>query len=311
MKHHRGFSDVQLSQPSICTIGVFDGVHRGHQHLVRRLAIEARRAGQLAVVITFDPHPDVVLRKLTGRYSLTTVDERAALLGALGVDHVITLPFDDELRQIRAAAFVDQLLEHLRMERLWVGTDFALGYQREGNVAFLQGEGARRGFTVQTIDLLEVRENVISSTLIRDLLSAGNVDSARDLLGRAYAVGGEVVHGQARGRAIGFPTANLDVWEGKIIPANGVYAGWATFADQRYMAVTNVGLRPTFNGEGITVEAHLLDFDGDLYGQWLDFTFESRLRPEQRFSGIDALIAQIRLDSDAARAYLVASEAVR
>lgn len=304
MIHARSLTEIHLQQPSLVTIGVFDGVHRGHQHLIRRLVSEAHARQRAAVAITFFPHPDVVLRGLTSRYYLTTPEQRAALLGDLGVDYVITLAFDDQFRQTRAAEFVDKMMANLRLEALWVGSDFALGYQREGNVPYLKDEGAKKGFTVEAIDLIMAENAAISSSGIRTALEAGDVELAREMLGRAYSVSGEVVHGEKRGRSIGFPTANMDVWSEQVIPANGVYAGWALLGYERFMAVTNVGQRPTFNGEAITVEAFLLDFDREIYGQTLTFAFEKRLRPEMRFSGIDQLIAQIGADAQAGREYL-------
>lgn len=304
MQHLYRLEDVRLERPSVVTIGVFDGIHRGHQALIRRLVDEAHAAGRLAVAITFFPHPDILLRGLKGRYYLHTPQEKADLLGELGIDTVLTLAFNDDLRHVRAADFVDTMVDRLKLAQLWVGADFALGYQREGNVAFLTEQGARKGFEVKVIDLVLLDGEVISSTAIRQALQAGNVEQARDWLGRGYSVTGEVIHGQKRGRTIGIPTANVSVWSEKVIPANGVYAGWAYLGDERFMAMTNIGTRPTFDGEGVTVEAYLLDFDRDIYGQQLTVTFETRLRPEQRFSGIDALIAQIHADVEAGRAFL-------
>lgn len=300
MKHLYQLTDAAVDRPSVVTIGVFDGVHRGHQALIAKLVQEARHTRRLAVVLSFFPHPDRVIRALTGRYYLTSPDQRAQRLGELGVDLVITHPFNEQVRQMRASTFVDQMREHLQLGELWVGMDFAMGYRREGNVTFLFQEGLEKGFTVTAIDLIADEQQMkISSTAIRDALLAGNVRQATEWLGRAYEVSGEVVHGQARGRTIGFPTANLQVWDEQVIPANGVYAGWATLPDgSRYMAVTNVGTRPTFAGVDVTVEAHLLHFDGDLYGQSLRFSFEEYLRGEQRFNGIEALIAQIRADAE-------------
>lgn len=305
MIHVNKLADVHLQQPSLATIGVFDGVHRGHQHLIRRLVEEARERRHAAVALTFFPHPDLVLRGLSGRYYLTTPDQRAALLGDLGIDYVITLPFDEQFRQIRAAEFVDQMIAHLRLESLWVGSDFALGYQREGNVVFLKEQGAKKGFSVEVIDLIMEENAAISSSTIRAALQEGDVEEGREMLGRSYSVSGEVVHGEGRGRKIGIPTANMDVWSEQVIPANGVYAGWALLGDERHMAMTNVGIRPTFDGQTVTVEPHLLDFDRDIYGETLTFTFETRLRDEMRFSGIDELVAQIRADVEAGRAYLL------
>lgn len=307
MMHLYKLSDANLPQSSVVTIGVFDGIHQGHRALIERLVNEAKSAGLLSVVLTFFPHPDRVLRGLSGRYYLTSPEQRAEELGKLGVDCVVTLPFNDETRQIRAADFVNQLVESLKMKELWVGADFALGYKREGNVEFLTARGKEQGFNVTAIDLVQAENapGAISSTMIRQALENGDVEQATAWLGRSYVVRGEVVHGLARGRTIGFPTANIDVWAEQVIPANGVYAGWATLENgERYKAVTNIGVRPTFDGTGVTVEAYLLDFDGDLYGQQLAFSFEHRLRGEKKFNGIQELVAQISADAEAGRAIL-------
>ncbi|MBC8171990.1 MAG: bifunctional riboflavin kinase/FAD synthetase [Anaerolineae bacterium] len=307
MIHLYNLADANLLKPSVVTIGVFDGVHQGHRVLIERLVNEAKSADLMSVVLTFFPHPDRVLRGLTGRYYLTSPEQRAEELGKLGVDCVVTHPFNDETRHLRAADFVNQLVESLKMRELWVGTDFALGYKREGNVEFLTARGLEQGFNVTAIDLVlaENTPGAISSTTIRQALENGEVEQAATWLGRPYVVRGEVVHGLARGRTIGFPTANIDVWAEQVIPANGVYAGMATLATgERYKAVTNIGVRPTFDGTGVTVEAHLLDFDGDLYGQQLIFSFEHRLRGEQKFNGVQELIAQITADAQAGRVIL-------
>ncbi|MBZ0304297.1 MAG: bifunctional riboflavin kinase/FAD synthetase [Anaerolineae bacterium] len=306
-KHIYDLAHIHLKQPSLVTIGVFDGVHRGHQHLIRQLVEEAHRTDRLAVVLTFFPHPDVVLRGLTGRYYLTTAEQKADLLFGLGVDYVVTQPFDDRLRQVRAADFVDQLREHLNLSALSVGADFAMGYKREGNVAFLREQGAAKGFDVQVIDLVANGGDAISSTAIRQALQVGDIDLARHWLGRSYAIGGEVVHGAKRGRQIGFPTANLEVWDQQVIPANGIYASWVYLGNERFMAATNVGVRPHFDGDDITVEPYILDFDRDIYGEYLTVTFEKRLRDEAKFDSLEALIAQIGADVDASREYLLAN----
>ncbi|MBX3082291.1 MAG: bifunctional riboflavin kinase/FAD synthetase [Anaerolineae bacterium] len=298
MQHIYNLTEAHLDQPSVVTIGVFDGVHRGHQHLISQLVEEAHTSGRLAVVLTLFPHPDVVLRGLTGRYYLTTSEQKAALLGALGVDVVVTHPFNDEVRRMRAAAFVDQLCEHLRMSSLWVTADFAMGYQREGNFAYLTAQGTEKNFEVRQTNLVQADHNsaTISSTDLRSALLDGQVEQAAAWLGRLYRVDGLVVKGDQRGRTIGFPTANLDIWAEQIIPATGVYACWAYLGDERFMAVTNIGYRPTFGGQDIRVEAHLLGFDRDIYGQTLGLEFVARLRGEQKFSGFEALVQQIHAD---------------
>lgn len=307
MIHLYGLAAATPDRPSTVTIGVFDGVHRGHQYLIGQLVRQTHEQGRRAVVLTLFPHPDVVLHGQAGRYYLTTPEQKATQLGALGVDCVITHPFDTAVRTIRATEFVDQLRDRLDMRSLWVTADFALGYKREGDFVFLQAQGAEKGFEVVSIDLLGGDSSgVISSTAIRGALEKGNVTQAADWLGRPYAVEGEVIHGDHRGRTIGFPTANVDVWAEQIVPANGVYACRVTLESQHFEAVTNIGQRPTFNGTGTRIEAHLLDFDREIYGQRLTVEFIERLRGEQKFSGIAALVAQIGADVIQARALLTA-----
>ena len=308
MRHLRSFDDAKLDADSLVTIGVFDGVHLGHQSLISNLVDNARAAGRAAVVVTFFPHPDKVLDQTSERYYLTSPEKRAELLLGLGVDTVITLPFDENIRQLSASAFVDKLARLLRMKELWVGADFALGFQREGDVRFLRAQGAIHGFEVHAVDLITTRggDNLISSSKVRDQLRQGEVRIAKSLLGRAYALEGTVVAGERRGRAIGVPTANLEVWDEQIVPANGVYATRAMLGDDKYLAATNIGQRPTFAGDKVTIEAHLLDFSGDIYGQRLELGFEKRLRPEQRFNGLDELLAQIEKDIAATRHHLAA-----
>jgi riboflavin kinase/FMN adenylyltransferase len=303
MQHVRSLEELQLSQSSMVTIGVFDGVHKGHQTLIRQLVEESHAAGQLAVVLSFHPHPDVFLRKIEGRYYLTTPEERAALLGEMGVDVVVTHPFNEDVRTMRAASFIEKLVKHLKMDLLRVGKDFALGYQREGNVTYLTELGQKLGYQLRPIDLVE-NDGVISSSTIRQLLIEGNVEAAADLLGRSYCVGGEVVKGNQRGRTIGFPTANMAVWSEQVLPMNGVYAGWAWLGEERFMAVANLGVRPTFDGTTLSLEPFLLDFDRDIYGQSLILSFEKRLRGEQKFAGLDALKAQLNQDIATGRSIL-------
>jgi riboflavin kinase/FMN adenylyltransferase len=304
-QHIYDLANAHLPRPSQVTIGVFDGVHRGHQQIIRNLVEDARRADRLAAVLTFFPHPDVVLRGLTGRYYLTTAEQKAALLVELGVDYVITHPFDDRVRQVRAADFVDQLRAHLNMAGLMVGPDFAMGYKREGNVDFLREQGLQKGFDLRVGDVVSSYQGeAISSTAIRKALESGDIAQARDWLGRSYSVTGPVVHGAKRGRQIGYPTANVEVWDEQVIPANGIYASWVYLHGERFMAATSVGVRPTFNGQDITVEPYILDFDREIYGEQLTVTFEKRLRDELKFHSLDALIAQIGADVDESRAFL-------
>lgn len=304
MQHVQQLEDLKLSGASMVSIGVFDSVHRGHQHLIRALVSEAHEKGFLAGVMTFFPHPDEVLYGDKGRYYLTTIDERAALLAQLDVDYLVTHPFNREVMKIRAADFVERLVKYMQPCCFWVGEDFALGYKREGDVAFLKAAGEELGFAVRAIPLYDDTTTVISSSRIRAALHDAKPQEAADLLGRSYTVTGEVIHGQKRGRDLGYPTANIDVPPGKLIPANGVYAGWATLGKRRLMAAINVGYSPTFGNDAVTVEAYLLDFNEQIYGQTLTLSFELYLRPEMKFNGLDELIAQMARDVETARRFL-------
>lgn len=312
MPHIYRLADAHPARPTVVAVGVFDGVHLGHQHLLKRLAARAQAKNYSPAVLTFHPHPDVVLGRAEGRYYLTSPEQRAAVLSALGAEWIVTHPFNDEVRQMRAAAFVNSLLEHLAMRELWVGPDFALGYKREGNVDFLRAEGERKGFTVEIVQLVtsDGNGNTVSSSRVRAALEAGEIDNVTRWLGRPYRLEGEVVRGDGRGRTIGFPTANIDVWEQQVLPAKGVYAGWAHLNGETFMAVANVGKRPTFDGKIVTVEAHLLDFDRDIYGAHLVFDLVARLRPEMKFNGIEELVAQIKRDVVRGRELLTQSPAL-
>lgn len=304
MNHVYQLEDARLQNPSVVSIGVFDGVHRGHQALIKRLVTEARQQNRQTVVLTFFPHPDVVLKKITDPYYLTTPEQRAELFLEMGVDCVVTHPFDNSVRQMRAAGFVDNLLTHLNMKSLWVGADFALGYQREGNVTFLREQGRQKDFNVEALQPIAIDGEIINSTAIRQMLQSGAVSTVRRWLGRGYEVRGEVVRGDQRGRQIGFPTANLSLWQEQIIPSNGVYAGYARLQGETFPAVTNVGIRPTFAGDDVTVEVHLLDFNRDIYGEELAFTFETRLRDERKFNGIAEIRQQLERDVANGRIFL-------
>ena len=303
MKHLRNLKDANLDCDSLVTIGVFDGVHLGHQQLIQRLVESARASRRKAIVLTFYPHPDIVLERVKTRYYLTTPERRAQLLLNLGVDLVITHPFDDETRHLPAADFIELMVNYLRIKEIWVGADFALGFQREGDVRFLRTQGEERGFTVKAVELITAQssQQLVRSSIVRDHIRKGDVQAATALLGRAYSLQGTVVAGDGRGRTIGLPTANLEVWSEQLIPGNGVYATRARFRGVTFSAATNIGLRPTFSGDALTVEAHLLDFDGDIYGERLELAFERRLRPEIKFSGLDELTKQIRADIAATR----------
>lgn len=295
-----------LDRGSWLTIGSFDGVHLGHQTLIRRLVKTAHEQQAPALVLTFWPHPVVVLRGLNGPFFLTDPEERASLLGKLGVDRVITLAFTHDLAGLSAFDFMQMLKESLGLAHLTVGYDFALGRGREGNLARLEEIGQQLKYTVEAVAAKSVDGKVVSSSGLRSYLAEGAVDRVAQGLGRYYQIAGEVVHGDGRGHGLGIPTANLTIPPGRLLPAVGVYAGWARVGDQRLKAVTNIGYRPTFEPQAVEarVETHLIDFDQDLYGRTVQLEFVTRLRGEQRFASISALLAQIEADIQAAREVL-------
>jgi riboflavin kinase / FMN adenylyltransferase len=290
---------------TILTIGAFDGVHRGHQHLIESAVRRARALGCQSAVLTFDPHPDLVIHPERDRLYLTSLEERAELIERLGVDLLIVMPFTRETMGLTAQDFMSKVCGAVALHELWVGWDFALGRRREGDIARLRQLGQQLGYTVHPVAAFALADGTpISSTRIRSALAAGDLESAAMLLGRPFAVQGLVTKGDQRGRTIGFPTANIAVDQSHALPADGVYVCDAQVGGQLYGAVTNIGVRPTFNGTQRKVEAYLLDFVDDIYGETLRLTLRQRLRGEKKFDGITALVAQITSDVAAARAWL-------
>lgn len=288
------------------TVGSLDGVHLGHQALVRSMVTSAQQAEIPAVVVTFFPHPFLVLRGQRPGFYLTSPEEKAALLGHLGVDSVVSLRFDRSFAALSADEFLDRMQAQLGFRDLWVGEGFALGHRREGDVAFLAEAAKVRGYRLHVLKPVLVGGAAVSSTRVRKALCAGDVAGAASLLGRPYTLPGTVVRGSGRGRSLDIPTANLAVWEERAHPGPGVYACMAEGLGRSFKAVTNVGVRPTFEHDGrpLVVEAHMLDFEGDLYGQELRLTFVDRLRDERRYAGPEALLEQIRRDIRRAREIL-------
>ncbi|MGQ9675906.1 MAG: bifunctional riboflavin kinase/FAD synthetase [Chloroflexota bacterium] len=288
--------EIFVDRDVVLTIGVFDGVHLGHQHLIGQVVSRAKELGCLSGAMTFDKHPQAVLRGQVGPIYLTTVAEKMALLQNQGLDIRLLLHFDRQVADLTARQFISRLCQRVKLRELWVGPDFALGRRREGTVALLQNIGGEQGFTVHTVPPMQVDGQVVSSSLIRQKLMAGDVRAAARLLGRFPRLTGEVVEGARRGRTIGFPTANVDVPRDIVLPADGVYAVCAHLGDRTYEGVTNIGVRPSFDNGQRTIEAHLLDFDVDIYGQVLSLEFIDRLRGETRFDSVEGLVCQIKRD---------------
>jgi riboflavin kinase / FMN adenylyltransferase len=293
-----------LGRDTALTIGVFDGVHRGHLHLLGILRQRAGERGLAAGVITLHPHPALVLDPQAGIAYLTSLEERVRLLRESGIDFVLPLTFSADVARLSAADFLAALRERLRMRFLLAGPDFALGRGREGSGDALQRLGEEMGFEVESVGPLVEDGLVISSSVIRAALEAGDMDAVNRLLGRPFSLTGPVVRGVERGRVIGFPTANIAAGSGEALPPFGVYVTRAFVDGAGHKSVTNIGRRPTFDDGERTVEVHIMDFDGDLYGKEIRIDVLKRLRGELRFEGADALIEQIRKDVEAARHYL-------
>jgi riboflavin kinase/FMN adenylyltransferase len=295
------------------TIGAFDGVHRGHKALIRTLVNEARQRGFQPLILTFDPPPGQVFQP--EEYGLlSTLDERLALFEPLGVDGVIVLPFNETLIRTPAESFVRRLLDDLHLGGLWIGADFSLGRGGTGNATRLQELGDQYGFDVRVLrDTVMWGGEPVSSSRIRDAVKRGEIAEANGCLGHPYHITNVVRHGDHRGRKLGFPTANLHVSADRLLPPNGVYVCEAHLDRGHYPAVTNVGIRPTFNDRRPTVEAHLLDFDADIYHAALKLDFLAYLRAEVRFPTAESLIEQMHRDKSEARAWWAAhrSEKIR
>jgi riboflavin kinase / FMN adenylyltransferase len=290
---------------SVLTIGVFDGVHRGHQEIIGHTVKQAHDLGLESVVLTFDPHPSEVVRPGSHPAILTGPARKAELIEALGVDVLCVVPFTMEFSRLSGEAFVhDVLVEHLHAAQVVVGENFRFGHRAAGDVELLTRLGRTFGFSVSGAPLVSTDGTVFSSTYIRACVDAGDVAAAANALGRPHRLEGVVVRGDRRGRELGFPTANLLCPPHAAIPGDGVYAAWLVRRDGRWRAAVSIGTNPTFSGRERRVEAFVLDYDGDLYGERLALDFVAHLREMRRYDGIEPLARQIRQDVADTRAIL-------
>jgi riboflavin kinase/FMN adenylyltransferase len=299
-------ADANLDRDLVLTIGSFDGVHCGHQSLIRGMVRYAHAAGMLAAVLTFYPHPREVLQPgVTLRY-LTTDAERARLFEAMGLDLLVLEPFNRDVAATTARDFVVRLHEELRMRELWAGPDFALGRDRQGTIPELARLGAELGYDLHVVDRVQRDDQPVSSTRIRSLIEEGEVAQAAAILGRHFGLNGVVRYGAQRGRRLGFRTANLRMGPLCGCPDDGVYAVWALTGGTWHPGVANLGRRPSFDMGERMLEVHLLDYSGNLYGQRLRVLFVERLRGERRFEDAAQLVSQVQEDMHRARGILAA-----
>ena len=292
---------------TVLTVGVFDGVHLGHRHLLNHLIAWAS-PGCVPSVLTFSNRPVTVFRPGTFPSYLTTPEQKLDLLRETGIELVVPMEFTQELSQVTARQFAEFLSEGMRMKGLVLGPDSALGKGREGDQAYMQAEGERLGFWVRTVPPLEIDGRPVKSRVVREALVGGDVADGARLLGRNHCLSGAVVVGDQRGRTLGFPTANIDVYPGLLWPGDGIYASWAHFGGKRHLSATSIGVRPTFGLTQRLVEVYVMDFSGDLYGQQMTVEFVRKVRNQETFADIDALIDRIGKDVDESRTVLSQSE---
>lgn len=307
----RDVEEIQDLLTGTClTIGNFDGVHLGHRKLLGSVRERAKAQGLTSLAMTFEPHPRRVLLGKSDPPMLTSLEVKLEIISSLGLDVCLVYPFTRALAAMEPEAFVgDCLVARLRMKELVIGHDWAFGKGRRGDFATLSALGAKLGYTVERLGPVLIGDAVVSSTRIRDMLLVGDVWDAKGLLGRFHKVRGQVVHGAGRGAGLlGFPTANLTTPD-QLLPLTGVYAVWLSQGEKTWAAVANIGLNPTFGGDHLSVEAHIMDFTGDLYGQVVDLHFVQRLRAEKKFSGPEELKTRIAEDVALARRILGSPEA--
>ncbi|MBL8181121.1 MAG: bifunctional riboflavin kinase/FAD synthetase [Blastocatellia bacterium] len=304
MKIFHGIENANIARPTVLTLGVFDGLHIGHQRIMQTVVDRAKSVNAVPTAITFDPHPRAVLHPETAPPLLQTLDQRLANLEHLGIEQTIVIAFDADFAAQPAEIFLREVIaERLQAREVYLGEGFAFGRGRGGNIALLRSMANELGFVADEVEEVTLRGRRVSSSAIRGLLREGRTNLARRMLGRPYGVEGVIIRGDRRGHTIGFPTANLKP-QNRVIPKFGVYAT-ATLIDGVWKkSITNIGVRPTFESESDpSIETYVFDFDGDLYGDVLRVRFLHRIRDERKFNGIDELKAQIQRDTETARNY--------
>ncbi len=304
MRLFHGYENAEIARPTVVTLGVFDGLHLGHQLVMQTVVERAREVGAAPTVITFDPHPRAVLHPASAPPLLQTFDQKIEAFSVLGIEQTIVIRFTRQFAEVRAEEFLrDVLDERLHAREVYLGRGFAFGHGREGNIELLRKVSGELGFHADEVPEVRLRGQRISSSRIRALLSEGRVNLARRMLGRPYGVEGRVVHGASRGHTLGFPTANLHP-QNRVIPRAGVYVTATLIEGDWRRSVTNVGVRPTFeNDSEPSVETFVINWEGDLYGDVVRVRFLHRLRDERRFGSVDELRRQIATDTRRAERY--------
>lgn len=303
MKVYYSLSEFTLLPNGVVTSGTFDGVHLGHQKILNRVREVSKTIGGESVILTFHPHPRMVISGVNDLKLLSTVDEKIALIEQSGIDHLVIIPFTREFSELSSEEFINRILvEKIGTKKLVIGYDHRFGKNREGGFDYLKANATRYGFSIEEIPRQDIEHLTVSSSRIRHSLLTGDVNLAKEFLGRPYSLSGTVVKGKQLGRTIGYPTANIQVPEEyKLIPANGVYAVRVQYKEQFFGGMLNIGTRPTVDGTYRTTEVNIFDFDREIYGEKLTVLFEEKLRNEVKFNGLEELKAQLAADKINAR----------
>ncbi len=302
----QNYKDFKINSPTVVTIGAFDGVHIGHQKILNLLVATAKNEHQKSVVVSFFPHPRMVLEKNSSIKLLNTLDEKTTLMEAIGIDYLVIIPFNKEFSNLSPTDFISEILvKQLNVQDLYIGYDHQFGKNREGNFNLLEAQGKIHHFNVHEIDALSIKEVNISATKIRKALSDGNILKANEFLGYHYFIAGTVVKGQNLGEKIGFPTANISIQESfKLIPKIGVYVVKSIINNETVYGMMNIGIRPTVSGKNQTIEVHFFNFNQYIYGDILKVEFLTRLRDEQKFDSLESLKNQLKIDQINAEIYI-------
>ncbi|MEG1584424.1 MAG: bifunctional riboflavin kinase/FAD synthetase [Anaerovorax sp.] len=304
MKLFNHLDEIINIKETVVALGNFDGVHKGHQELIRRTVKNAKNAGLKSAVFTFTNHPKNVVAEKPVIKNILYLEDKAEIIKNLGIDYLISIEFSNEIQHMSAQAFImDILLEKIKMKEAYCGFNYRFGYKGEGNPEILMKTGIREGFGIHVLEPFEIEDNLVSSSFIRQLIASGKVDQCEKYMGRKYYVIGEVVIGNKIGRTIGFPTSNILMDESMITPSHGVYVTYCIYNGVRHKSVTNVGIKPTIGDNKKTIETHIFDFDKELYGKEIKVEFIEKIRPEIKFNSIEELSAQITRDCLTAKAY--------
>lgn len=303
MRIFNSLEEIVNIDSTVIALGNFDGVHKGHQELIRRTVNTARDTGLAGAVFTFANHP----KNITGKANVKNIlyaDEKAAIIESLGIDYMFNIPFDENIMTMSPKAFIDDLLiGRFQMKEAYCGFNYRFGYKAQGNPEIMMSEGIKKGFGLHVIEPYKINGNLVSSTFIRNLIEDGRMDECMKYMGRNYTVGGEVVVGNRLGKSIGFPTSNLVIDEAMVTPPCGVYITYCTYNSVRYPSITNVGHKPTIGTFEKNMETHIFNFDKELYGKNIRVEFLKKMRDEKKFEDIEHLKRQIKEDCISAQAY--------